>query len=631
MTPTPRSRTALPLTPFPFSGGTFSLTSCLVAGTACLTPPAYADTASAIGLMEKQISAMQAQVKALKKKQAAETRQLRDELKRQREMFEADPYRPSRVSAARLSADGNSARGLADQAAPPFLPPDSPAASLVARTEYPQDGQGYVDTFGFSGYDLLPSRTASTPYGEVTATPPAHPDLYGPLRRGQLQIGGIRVTLGGYLEAAGFWRSRTTGADIASVYNKIPWGNEPAYHMSEYKQSERQSRLSVLAEGMITRKLEADAYLEVDFQSAGSSSNSRQSNSYTLRPRVFYGEVKDAADGWYFLGGQSWSLITLFNKGMFPRDEQTPIVPEAQYLPGFNWTRATQFRILKTFGKQERYGMALSLENPSAVPAGRSWIPLNGAKGLPGQDADHEITDRQPGIGINNPDTYYTTDPAPDVVAKIGADPGWGHYELAGVMRYFRTRVSGLGHGTNKTVLGGGGGGGMVLPLIKNRLSFQASGLVGRGIGRYGSANMPDFTYTRAGAPSPLPEANLLLGLIGDVTKTLRLYGYAGAETVLSRRAFDVDGQPYGYGNRGFDMQGCKTELSTACAAAGNIKTIAQGTAGFWYTAAHGDYGKILVGAQYSYTYLQAFSGIGGKPHTDDNMVFFSLRYMPFN
>ncbi|TPW33923.1 OmpH family outer membrane protein [Oecophyllibacter saccharovorans] len=579
------------------------------------------DTASMIDRMERQITAMQAEVKALKKKQAREHQQLQAELQRQRALFEADPYRPAQ-------------QPLRAQAAPPFLPPDSPAAPLLARTEEEARAetlaQKHVDLFGFSGADLLPARTASTPYGELTATPPAHPDLYGPLRRGQLQIGGIRLTLGGFIEATGFWRSRTMGADIASSYSSIPWANQSAYYMSSWHQSERQSRFSLLAEGMITRRLEADGYVEVDFQSSGSSSNSRQSNSYTLRPRVLYGELKDRRDGLYFLGGQEWSLVTLFNKGMFPRDEQTPLVIEAQYVPGFNWTRSPQVRLLKTFGREERYGAALSIENPSAVIAGR--YP---------DTPQHQVTDRVSGTGINNPDTYYASDPAPDVVAKVGADPGWGHYELTGLMRFFRTRSTWArraldgtvtsSHGSNKTVLGGGGGGGMVLPLIDKRLYFQASGLVGRGIGRYGSAGLADFTFRRGGAPSPLPEASLLLGLYGTPLSTLTLYAYAGAEKVLSRRSFDADGKPYGYGNPHYVMAGCRTELSTACAAAGNIQSVAQATAGAWYTAAQGDYGKLLVGAQYSHTTLRAFSGIGGKPHTDDDMVFFSLRYMPFN
>ncbi|MXV45241.1 hypothetical protein GS501_09370 [Saccharibacter sp. 17.LH.SD] len=582
MTPTPSSRTTF-------------LPSLLVASTALAalipTKSHAAGSADAISIMEKQIHKMQSQLALMKRQQAAENQRIRAELKRQREMIEADPY--------------------------------TPRAHLLDTSYSPmrRSADGFATDFGTNITNIIaPARTASTPYGELTATPPAHPDLYGPLRRGQFQIGGIRITLGGYLEAATLWRSRNTGSDISTGFNAIPWGNQPAHHMSEFHQTERQSRLAALVEGMLTKKLEADAYIETDFQGSGSSSNSRQSNSYVLRTRVFYGELKDKADGLYFLGGQNWSLITLFNKGMLARDEQTPLVIEAQYVPGFNWTRNTQIRVVKTFGKQERYAVGLSVENPSSVPAGKAYTQ-------PGE----VITDRVKGTNINNPDTYYTTDPAPDLIAKIAADPGWGHYELTGVMRFFRDRTSVPGSGNNHTTIAGGGGGGMVLPLINKKLYFQASGLVGTGLGRYGTSNLPDYTYNRNGGTAPLPEANLLLGLYGDPTTNLRLYVYGGAETVMSRRAFDEDGKSYGYGNRDYIMTGCHTELSSACAAAENVRTVAQATTGFWYTAAKGDYGTLRIGGQYAHTYIQAFSGIGGKPHTNADMVFMSLRYMPFN
>ena len=43
-----------------------------------------------------------------------------------------------------------------------------------------------------------------------------------------------------------------------------------------------------------------------------------------------------------------------------------------------------------------------------------------------------------------------------------------------------------------------------------------------------------------------------------------------------------------------------------------------------------GSYGRMRIGLQYSYTNDKAFAGVGGAPHTDDNMVFTSFRYYPF-
>ncbi|WP_168194390.1 hypothetical protein [Formicincola oecophyllae] len=581
----------------------------------CVVAPQPAWANDPIAAMERQIKAMQEQLHAMKARQAAENARVRAELKAQRELFEADPYVP-RTRA--LSPHMARMMGVAPTGG---APPQDLFGLRYQRATSPGYGPGKPTTLAEQWNHLLPSRSASTPYGLVDATPPAHPDLYQPLRRGQLQIGGIRITLGGYLEAAGFWRSRTMGSDISSAWQNIPWANQPAYHMSSFNQSERQSRVSVLVEGMLTKKIEADGYFETDFQAAGSSSNSRQSSSYVNRVRQIYGELKDHEDGLYLLGGQAWSLLTMFNKGMFARDEQAPVVIEANYLPGFMWTRAPQIRLLKTFGAEERYGLAFSVENPSAIPADSAQHP-----------ASMNITDRVSGTGINNPSTWYATDPAPDLVAKAAADPGWGHYELTGVMRFMRDRTSHQGGGSNHTIIAGGGGGGMILPLMPERKFYiQLSGMVGRGIGRYGSAQLPDYTWNRAGGPLALPEASALVGIYGSPLKNLMFYGYAGAERVLSREGWESGGNPYGYGNRAYSMGGCMVELGKNCMAGANVHQVSQATGGWWWSAAHGDYGKLLVGAQYSHTWVNAFSGRGGKPRTDENMVFFSLRYMPFN
>ncbi|TPW33924.1 hypothetical protein [Oecophyllibacter saccharovorans] len=564
----------------------------------------------AMMVMKKQIAALQAQLATMERQQAAENKRVREALKRQRESLEADPFAPGgeNVTPAGLSQ-------------PHLLKEGSPAARLVDSKRIPRS-ESFFDTFGAPGGNLAPSQTAETPYGEITALPPSHPDLYGPLRRGQLQIGGIRLTLGGFFEAAGIWRRRTTGSDLASSFMATPWGNEPAYHLSNWQQTERSSRLSVLAEGMITHKLVADGYVEIDFQAAGASANSHESDSYSPRARVIYGELKDIKDGWFFLGGQNWSLLTPYGHGLLARDEQIPITIDTDLLPGFNWTRAPQLRVVKSFDQAEDYSLGLSIESPSQASSNpkQAWI-------APG----HRITDGVKGTSTNNPDAAYSANPYPDTVLKFAADPGWGHYEIAGLMRYFRTRNSWAGGGRNQTVVGGGGGGSMVVPIIPDRLFFRASGMVGKGIGRYGSAGFPDYTFGRHGQPVPLPEASLLVGLWGNPTPALRLYMYGGAEEVLGRRSFNVGTGAYGYGNRRYDMGGCGVELSTNCAASSNVRLSAEATAGFWYTAARGDYGSILVGAQYAHNYLEAFSGSGGKPHTDDDVVMMSFRYMPFN
>jgi len=558
---------------------------------------AHASSTSEMAIMEKQIRAMQAQLVQMHREHDAEVKQARAVLAKQREEAENNPY------AVR--------KGYAGQ----------PGGMVGMR------GQGGPMSSYAPDAPLLAPTAASTPYASITGTPHSATNLslqYGPLHRGQLQIGGVRVTLGGFAEMAGIYRSRNNVSDISSNFGSIPFANSPNYHMNEFHQSERQSRFSVLAQGNITNNLRTEAYVETDFQGAGASSNSRQSNSYVLRARLFYGQLIDQADDLQLLFGQNWSLITMFNHGMSARDEQIPLSIDAQYVPGFNWTRNSQLRIVKGFDHHKIHA-AVSIENPQGVVgAGSGGVYLP-----PGATS---ATYQNAGVNVNNPDTNYTTDVAPDVVGKLAFDPGWGHYEMTGVVRFEHDRLSYLGSGDSHTTVAGGGGGGLILPLEKkHKINFQASGLVGTGIGRYGTANIPDFTFNQKGRTKPLPAANILVGLYGNVTPTLQAYAYGGLEEVRSREAFNVGSKHYGYGNPFYNTSGCDIEGAASSLCQTSLHQVAQGTAGFWWNYMKGDYGTLRLGAQYSYTYVSSFSGAGGTPHTNDNMVFFSLRYMPFN
>ena len=171
----------------------------------------------------------------------------------------------------------------------------------------------------------------------------------------------------------------------------------------------------------------------------------------------------------------------------------------------------------------------------------------------------------------------------------------------------------------------------MVIPVLKDKMEFQATGMAGYGIGRYGVSNLADATNKKDGSPALLPEAQTLVGLIGYPTKQIDVYAYGGMEQILSRSGYEVNGKPYGYGNVHADVSGCQIENAPStmpCNA--NIRRVAQGAVGFWWRYLQSDYGTLSAGAQFSHTDVVGFSGTGGRPHTDDNMAFFSLRYLPF-
>ena len=421
---------------------------------------------------------------------------------------------------------------------------------------------------------------------------------------------GIELTLGGFLEGATIYRSRNLTADIGSPWNTIPFPNSPNDHLSEFRFSARQTRLSLLAEGKVDADTAIAGYVESDFLSAPTDANGVESNSYSPRLRHAYATLDRNDLGLHVLAGQDWTFLTIFNHGLVPRQERLPLTIDNQLVPGFTWVRQPQVRVVQDLDAATSVG--LSLESPQAsVFSGPNAPFVPTTFGNPG------------GLHLNSLATY-STDIAPDIVTKIAYDPdGWGHYEAYGIGRLFRSRAA----FENRTVWGGGIGAAAIYPLIPKQLEVQGQVLAGYGIGRYGPGILgADVALKPDGVLAPIPEIQAMVGLVGHPTDALDLYLYAGLEQP-GRTAFTVGGKPFGYGNALYDNSGCLTEGSALCAA--NTSRLWQVTGGPWYRVYKGDYGTLQIGAQLSYTRRNIFSGIGGSPSTDDLIFFTSLRYIP--
>jgi hypothetical protein len=428
---------------------------------------------------------------------------------------------------------------------------------------------------------------------------------------------GIDVSMANtFIEAASIFRTRNETADIASDFNTgIPMPNNPNYHLSEFRESAHQSRLSLQARASVDEFTKLGANFETDFQSAGVSANSVESNSYGLRLRLAYATVDKQDWGTSFLGGQSWSFLTMFKDGLKPGQELIPLTIDGQYVPGFTWLRNPEARIVQNFGI---VSAGLAAESPQAVifnGPNATLVPT---------------TDTNPGGRNLNSMANYSTDVGPDLVAKVAIDPGWGHFEAYGLGRAFRSRAN----FSNHVIFGGGGGVGGLFPIIPKLLDLQADFLIGDGIGRYGVAQFPDVAVKPTGVLVPIPELQALLGLVGHPTDFLDLYAYAGLEQA-SQTSFTVNGRlPFGYGNPLYNNTACLHEAASASAAstncAANTSRVWQVTGGFWWDVYKGDFGRLRVGGQGSYTERQVFAGIGGGPNTNEGIFMASLRYYPF-
>jgi hypothetical protein len=459
---------------------------------------------------------------------------------------------------------------------------------------------------------------------QLAERPPSDPKALRPLQ-------GVTVTLGGFLAAEAIYRSRNEASDISSSFSRIPFDNAPQSRAHELRGTARQSRLSLLVEGDAGPALRLSAYGEIDFQGAAQTANSIESNSYNPRLRHLYGVMAWKDRGLQVLAGQTWSLATLNAHGITPRNEAPPPVIDGQYLPGFVWARQPQLRVTKSWG--EALWSAVSLENPQtsfASPA--TGISLT----APGVTATTGLA----GVsGFDNGNSLSFND-APDIVGKLAYEPRIGggrplHLEVFGLWRRYQTRVdvaAGNALGLPPRAFtargsGGGVGGSATGSIARLRLDLQASVLSGRGIGRYGSAQLPDVVLAPDGGVAPIRQTMLLAGTVWHATPSLDLYAFAGEERQQPRFFNDSTGR-YGLGNPSatFTPASCSTE-GAACAP--NIRRARQLAVGAWRQAYKGPYGQVRLGLEYSHTQLVGFAADGFEPRTAEDMVFASFRLYP--
>lgn len=423
---------------------------------------------------------------------------------------------------------------------------------------------------------------------------------------GGLQIGAINLKLGGFSELATFWRSRNEVADVGSTFGGIPYGNDPRYYENELRFSARQSRIAALASGDMDEYTHLAAYIESDFLGVGTSSNSVESNSYVPRIRHFYGTLDYDPWGIQVLAGQTWSLLTTNTEGIKARSELIPLTIDAQYVVGFNWTRNPQIRIVKSFSPMISAG--LSIESPQAA---------NVAGTTPGGVV---INASNSGGPLLNSGAQYSNDIMPDIVGKIAFDPGFGHYELKGILRGFTDRAS---H-DNQTTVGGGGGISATVPIIPKTLEVQGSVLAGTGIGRYGAGQLAEATFDQDGSLTPIPEVEVLAGLVAHPRKGTDIYAYGGLEQV-SRTVSGAAGYGLNVNN-----SGCAIE-STSSICQAQTKRLWEVTGGFWHDIYNGEAGRAMIGAEGEYVKKEAFESTnGGAATTDETIVMASFRYYPF-
>lgn len=401
----------------------------------------------------------------------------------------------------------------------------------------------------------------------LTASGQGAADEKGPTA---IRFKGITITPGGFIEAATVNRQRAISGDINTQFTGIPYSGNALSRTTEMNFTARQSRLSLLLEGKLA-SAKVTGYFEADFLGAGTTSNNRESNSYVFRMRQGWGQAA-FENGWTFTAGQMWTLATENKKGILNRGEALPQMIDPQYVVGFTWERIPSVRITKSFGDKFTFGV--SAENPQTTIGGRGFNTVTtsvagGAAATTAQNFFFNAPGNSAGLYNAFDPTGYTVNKIPDFVIKAAFDPGWGHYEILGIVSEFRDRiypcsvvsatatnaagttilignpinpaqcVSGTGAiltapsalgAFNDSKTGGGFGVSAAVPLFHKKLDASLKGVYGTGIGRFGSAQLADLTARPDGTLATIHNAQWLGKLELHPTPKVDIYGYLGGE-----------------------------------------------------------------------------------------------------
>jgi len=332
---------------------------------------------------------------------------------------------------------------------------------------------------------------------------------------------------------------------------------------------------------------------------------------------------------------------------------------DPQYIVGWAWQRAYGFRVTKSFG--DKFTVGASIEGPQTTVGGRAF-PANFFLNAPGQ-----------GGGLLNgfDATGYTINKAPDFLVKATLDPGWGHYEVVGILSDFRNRVypcgalsvtlpvgctaaNSVAGAFNDSRVGGGVGFTARLPIIAKKVDLVGHFQGGDGIGRYSSAQLSDVTARPDGTLAPVRSAAWLGMLELHPSPKFDVFAYGGGEYAARTDYTFTNAAGHtvgvGYGSPFFNNSGCSTETFPIAGAtpqapggsgpcAGDVHNVIEGTLGFWHNVYTGSKGRLRWGVTYSYLTKIGWSGdattgiapptptISQRPKAVDNMVWTAFRY----
>ena len=573
-------------------------------------------------------SATERQIRELEEKQTAQQAQI-DALTQQ-----------NAAATAALQAAQTSAAGAEAQAQTATQQAQSVQATVQANTDAVQALKSNVSDLQTTNAGL--AQTISANKVELTEK------IESPLT---IHYKGVQITPVGFFALESVWRQHSINSDINTPFNSTPFPGSNEGHVSEFNFSGRQSRLGGLFEGKAA-EFKLSGYFESDFLSAGVTSNSNQSNSYTFRVRQIWGKA-ETNSGFAVTGGQTWTLATEDARGTDVRTEVLPNTIDPSYQVGYSWARQPGVRIQQKIGNP-----FLGAATTIAISAEQAQIQLGTTANAP---ANFIFGGAGTTGGLFNSGANYANNVAPDVLAKIAFDGKYTHIELGGLARFFRDEyypvVAGAttyGANLQKDTKVGGGAFGSARFRSKF-VDVAAQGMFGDGTARYGASQLGDVTVHPDGTLEPIRNYHGMFSLETHPTKRLDVYGYYGAEYNQRTLYVNAAGATVGYGSPAAVDTGCNVNVPPAVGTGGTgvtgvpttancsspTRVVQEGTFGFIYkVVASPKYGTLRYQFNYSYLERDAWSGIttaanattgapavSGNPRATNNMIFGGLRY----
>ncbi len=442
---------------------------------------------------------------------------------------------------------------------------------------------------------------------------------------------GLTITPGGWVESTFLVRGANENADITSNFGAVPLGGTANTNLSEFRASARGTRPIIVATAN-AGSTKLTGYFEMDFLGQAPTANFIETNSFSPRQRQLWMQA-EFKNGVTLTAGQFWSLMTTDRKGIATRAEFIPTTIEGSYVVGYSYARQNAVRVTKDWGNKI-WG---ALEVASAqTTVSASYTPAN----LMGfNTSSNALSPNSSTLNyLAGSATGMSTDLAPDFIGKLAFEPGYGHYEIKGIVSMFRDRIATAGDVTGHTnvTAGGGLGWAAILPIVPKKVDFIFEGLAGKGVGRYSAAAQPDVTLEPNGHVVPLGSISSLAGFEFHPTSKLDLYTYGGDNYVGQDRfkTLNAEGKlvPAGYGSFLVNNTNCDLEvIPTGGAACGaQNKNLWDVTGGFWYRIYTGPFGRLQYGMQFEYISRTSWAGKGGTPSGNDAVGLTSIRfYLP--